>query len=87
MLQFEHTLLPWEWRDGEIKLSPSLIPDNIIDKRLKANVGTQEHFERKITKAGRIYFGRTALRDYTVGDILIIEINEDVIKIWKKSDF
>lgn len=86
MVRLEHVLVPWEWRDGEIKLAPSNLPEYLFDGRFDARIGTQLHFNRRVSKkSGRIYFGHDALRVFSVGDTLVMEFNEKTLDIWKKE--
>ena len=84
MIYVEHRLSPWEWRGGEITLPKNVI-EKLLDKRYNTYIGTQLYPDRKITKKGRIYLGSHALQVFQVGDNLSIEIEENEIKVWKKS--
>jgi hypothetical protein len=72
--------------NGEIRLVKKILPDSFFNKRFTVKIGTKDYLERKITKKGRIYLGGSALKNYQIGDILIIEINEEGMKIWKKDE-
>ena len=81
----EHRLLLWELENGEIRLAKNLIPDTLFSNRFTVKIGTEDYLARKITKSGRIYLGLNALKSYQIGDVLIIEIDDEGLKIWKKT--
>lgn len=84
-MQFEHKIVPWEKRDGRLKIAKGVsIPEYFRNNMFTLYIENTPYFARKFDTEDRVWLGRHALDEFQVGDVIVIELKDNIVLVKKK---